>query len=406
MKMKLYNLAIRTARLMLPIAGWINPKIDRFVKGRKNNYSNSILSGHTDSIIWMHAASLGEYEQGLPVIEGLKKKFPKYKILISFFSPSGYDVRHTRSIADEVVYLPWDTPKDIDLFLSVYRPKLALIVKYELWPNLLLGLKKKNINTYLISGRFYNNHFLFKHPSWHYILNAFTYFFVQDEKSKQLLENIGYFNVSVSGDTRFDRVSMSSSAPGFIEDFIQNRICIVAGSTWPEDEALLLKAIKSSNEKTCWIIAPHEIQENKIQALIKQIQKPLLRYSELKHKDVKHADVFILDTVGQLAATYAEADIAYIGGGVGSSGLHNILEPAAHGIPIIIGQNYHDFPEAVDLVKKGGVISVKSSKEFEKILINMVQHNTKREQIGSINQSYVADNRGATAHILKNIFII
>lgn len=388
-----------------------NSKLKLGVNGRKNTFLTLKRNIQpTDKTFWFHCASLGEYEQGLPVFDALKQKYPDYKVVLSFFSPSGYEVRKNSKIADVVVYLPIDTIKNAKAFLDVVNPDFTIFIKYEIWPNFLNEIKKRNFNAILVSAVFRKSQSFFK---WYgkfmkSALEGFNYIFTQDSNSERLLKSININNVSVSGDTRFDRVynqlSLDNTVP-FIETFKNNETCVVLGSTWPADDKLYLDFINCSKDNTKYIIAPHNIKPNYITSLRSQIKKDVVCFSNMKGKDLSAFKVFILDTIGYLSKVYAYADIAYVGGAAGTTGLHNILEPATFGIPIIIGKNYSKFPEAKTLINIGGVLSVASSKAFEKSLQAYITNETLREEKGILNKAFVEENKGAVTQILNRIRI-
>jgi len=397
-----FNLSVSTAKLVLPFGGLFNPKIKAFVMGRKALWGQLRKLSPKQKTIWLHAASLGEYEQGLPLLEALKRKFPDRQFLVSFFSPSGYEIRHNHGVADLCVYLPWDTPKDVNRFLEITKPEMAFIVKYEFWPNLLEGLTSQNIPTYLISGRFYKKQFLFqkKGAFLRESLKGFTHFFVQDDNSKELLLSVGFKNVSITGDTRFDRVSELSTPLGFMETFAKDRFCVVAGSIWPKDFELIKAAIQESDKKICWVLAPHELQPSFINQMTTAISGKVQRYSKLEIEKLPETRVLILDTIGLLNACYASAQMAYVGGGMGTSGLHNVLEPAAAGIPIVIGKNYQNFDEAKEMIRGGGMYSCETEKSFKETSSRLTADKLQAEKIGKINLDYVNAQKGATQKIL------
>ena len=359
-----------------------------------------------DKTFWFHCASLGEYEQGLPVFEALKSKHPNYKVVLSFFSPSGYEVRKNAKLADVVVYLPLDTKTNAKHFLDFVNPDYILFVKYEIWPNLLLEIKKRQHKAVLISAVFRENQTFFK---WYggfmqMALFGFNYIFTQDEHSKVLLDSIGYNNVSVSGDTRFDRVSNQlkcDNTVSFIANFKANNLCVVYGSTWPDDDKLYLDFInKNKNPNLKFVIAPHNIKPSYINALKSQLQVKTICYSEMTTENLADYKVFILDTIGYLSKVYSYADIAYVGGGAGTTGLHNILEPAVFGIPILIGKNYDKFPEAKTLIDLGGVISIASTDAFNSTLNALILDDSLRKNQGEITQSFISDHTGAVHKIM------
>lgn len=398
----LYKLFVSTTKLVLPLAGMFHPKIKAFVHGRKFLWKQLNLLDPNKKTIWMHAASLGEYEQGLPVLEGLKKKYPDRQFVVSFFSPSGYEVRHNHGVADLCVYLPWDTSGDVKHFLDMLRPEMAFFIKYEFWPSLLESLAARNTPTYLISGRFYKKQFLFQKNGAFLLesLKGFTHFFVQDDSSKKLLASIGFNNVSTTGDTRFDRVSEPPTPLGFMEAFAKDRFCVVAGSIWPKDFDLIKDAIQNSDKNTCWLLAPHELQPGFINQMAEAISGKVQRYSQLETDKLSQTRVLILDTIGLLNACYASAQMAYVGGGMGTSGLHNVLEPAAAGIPVIIGKNYQKFDEAKEMIRIGGMLSVNDTNKLYKVFQNIVNDSELCEAMGQKNLDFIHTQKGATQKIL------
>ncbi len=396
----LYNLGIFLASIILPIIGFFNKKIKLFVNGRKESFSKiDVLKG--EKVVWFHVASLGEFEQARPIIEALKNTHARHKILVTFFSPSGYEIRKNYNLADVVCYLPLDSVANAKKFIETVKPVAAIFIKYEFWPNMLNELHKKEIKTILVSGILREEQLFFK---WYGgfmkdSLKAFHHFFVQNQTSKKLLNSINFKNVTVSGDTRFDRVFKileQDNHLSFIETFKNNAYAIIAGSTWKEDEALLVNYINNHATKDeKFIIAPHNIKKEAIAVLQASINKKTVLFSEKENKDLKDYDVFIIDTIGILTKIYKAADIAYVGGGL-KTGLHNILEPATFGVPVIIGDKYNKFKEAVDLVKIGGCISINNQETFTKNLQLLKDDKSLRNLTGIINKKYIEDNLGAT----------
>ncbi len=405
----LYNLFVVFASQALKLVAIFSPKIKLFVEGRKVVFPTLEQKiKPSDKTIWFHAASLGEYEQGLPVIEKIKEKFPSHKIVVTFFSPSGYEVRKNNTVADVTVYLPLDTKKNAKEFLSLVHPELVFFIKYEYWLNYLSELKELNTPTYLISGIFRENQMFFKWYGGFYrkALDTFTYFFVQNENSKKLLRQLGKANVAVSGDTRFDRVAAileKDNSLDFISQFKNNTLTIVVGSSWPKDESLLVDFINSNKYNVKFIIAPHNIKAEQIQQLKNSITKKTILFSERNDKNLADYDVFIIDTIGILTKIYSYADIAYVGGGFGNPGVHNILEPATYGVPIVIGPNYSHFAEAIALVNLEGCISISNKKELETALMNLILIEVERDEKGHICETFVQMNKGATNIIMKTI---
>ena len=397
------------ASQIVKLLALFSPKIKLFVEGRKTVFQSleSKISS-SDKTIWFHAASLGEYEQGLPVMEKIKKEFPNHKIVVTFFSPSGYEVRKNNSIADTCVYLPLDTNSNAQKFLKLVHPDLVFFIKYEYWPNYLNELKKLNIKTYLISGIFRENQAFFQWYGGFYrnALKAFDYFFVQNESSKLLLQKLGFNNVKISGDTRFDRVVSileRDNSLDFIKLFKNNTITIVIGSSWPKDESLLVNYINQTNEKVKFIIAPHNIKVEQIQELKNSITKKTVLFSEKENTDLSNYDVLIVDTIGILTKIYSYAEIAYVGGGFGNPGIHNILEPATFGIPIIVGPNFTNFAEAVALVHQEGCVCVANQNELNDAFSNLISNEDIRHEKGHICSTFVQMNKGATDVTIKHI---
>lgn len=410
MKRSIYNFLVHASELVLWPTRFFSPKMKLFLDGRKGVFE--FLEQNIrkeDKTIWFHCASLGEYEQGLPIMESLKKKYPNYKLVLSFFSPSGYEVRKNGSIADLVCYLPLDTQANAKKFLDCVHPEMAFFVKYEFWPNYLYELKLRSIPTYLISGVFRKDQSFFRSRGsiLRDSLKSFNHFFLQNTQSLELLKSIGLNNASVSGDTRFDRVSKQLEIDNhlaFMEYFKGNNLCLVCGSTWPEDEAVLLPFLNSNTGQAIKIvIAPHKIDSAQIRELQKKLKASVALYSDKEQDLLSQKKVLILDTVGLLSKVYWYADIAYVGGAMGKSGLHNILEPATFGVPIVIGKNYQAFPEAVTLEKLHGVHTIENADECQLILNRLVDEEAFRNETGSICERYVQENKGATQKILRHL---
>ncbi len=404
-----YNIIIIIASFLLKIVAIFSPKIKLFVDGRKAVFE--ILSNKInpdEKTIWFHAASLGEYEQGLPVIEKIKIKYPNHKIVLTFFSPSGFEIRKNNKVADVTVYLPLDTKSNAKKFLEIVHPEMVIFIKYEFWPNYLNELKKFQIKTYLISGIFREKQVFFKWYGNFYrnALKSFEYFFVQNESSKILLQSIGFNNVKISGDTRFDRVISIlelDNSLDYIKDFKNKITTIVIGSSWTKDENLIINYINQCSNNVKFIIAPHNIKPDEIQKLNNSISKSVILFSEKKDHNLSKFNVFIIDTIGILTKIYSYADIAYVGGGFGNPGVHNILEPATFGVPIIIGPNYSHFAEAIALVHQGGCISISNQKELNEVFDNLISNEDFRREKGHICSTFVDMNKGATNIILNYI---
>ena len=409
----LYNLVVILASQLLKIVALFSPKMKLFVDGRKSVFETLAKTIQaTDKTIWFHAASLGEYEQGLPVIETIKQQFPTHKIVVTFFSPSGYEVRKNNTVADATVYLPLDTISNAKQFVELVHPEMVFFIKYEYWPNYLNELKKQKIKTYLISGILRENQAFFKWYGEFYrnTLKTFDFFFVQNESSKNLLQSIGFNNVKVSGDTRFDRVVSileRDNSLDFIEQFKDNKTTIVIGSSWPKDESLLVNYINQSSDEVKFIIAPHNIKQEQISNLKNQIQKKTILFSENVETrliaSLQEYNVFIIDTIGILTKIYSYADVAYVGGGFGNPGVHNILEPATFGVPIVIGPNYSHFAEATALVNMEGCISIQNQTQLNEAFDLLLHNEDERLEKGHICSTFVQMNKGATQTIINHI---
>jgi len=404
-----YNFAIQLVNALLPALGLFNEKIKKGVIGRKKTLNFLLKNiGKSDTVFWFHCASLGEYEQGLPVFKNLKLLYPQAKIVLTFFSPSGYEIRQENPITPLVVYLPLDTKKNVNLFLKGVRPSLVIFVKYELWPNYLLALKSHSAKVFLISALFRPQQYFFKSflKKWRQLLFSFDHIFTQDKESKALLKGVGFNEVTVSNDTRFDRVSSQleqNNTLEFVEGFIDNKTCIVAGSTWPEDHAILGAYIKAAKGNLKFIIAPHKIEKQGIQKLKNTLGDKAALYTNYNPETLSTKQVLIIDTIGLLTKLYHYAAVAYIGGGMGTTGLHNTLEAAVFSVPIIIGKNYERFPEAKAMLDLGGLVSVQDASSFKKSLDVFVEDENLRHSCGQKNKEYIDKNKGATALITEKI---
>ncbi|WP_246109154.1 3-deoxy-D-manno-octulosonic acid transferase [Seonamhaeicola algicola] len=408
----LYNIGISLAGFALKCLTPFNDKIKLGVNGRKQTFN--VLKTHLnneDKTLWFHCASLGEYEQGLPVFKELRNYHKNHKIVLSFFSPSGYEIRKNTPVADVVVYLPLDTLKNASKFINMVKPELTIFVKYDIWPNILNTLKEKQLKAILISANFRANqsYFKFYGKKLKNALFAFDHIFTQNETSKKLLNSINYKNVTVTGDTRFDRVYsqlQQNNTLNFIETFKNNQLCVVAGSTWPEDEALLIDFINNTEHKNVkFIIAPHNIKANQINNLKEQLHPKTVLFTEKENSNLPNAQVFIINTIGILSKIYNYANIAYVGGAMGNTGLHNTLEPAVFGVPIIIGKNYDKFPEAADMINFGGMFSIANNQELSEILSKLITKSDFCNKAGSKNLNYIKNNKGAVIQILSYLRI-
>lgn len=402
----IYNILVHFSGIILRIAALFSQKLSLFVKGRTHVFKHleqEIASN--DRVIWFHTASLGEFEQGLPVMEEVRKNYPQHKIVLTFFSPSGYEVKKNTPVADVVCYLPLDTRSNARRFLRMVHPELAVFVKYEFWPNYLRELKRSRVNTLLISAIFRPEQAFFK-PYGRFMrssLEVFKHLFVQDQRSEKLLKGIGITDVTVSGDTRFDRVHQILSRDNhldFLEEFKGEATLMVAGSTWPEDEAVLVDYInRNSQEGIKYVIAPHNIKTKAVDALLKSLHTAVIRYTDMDDRPLEDAGVFILDTIGLLTRAYSYADLAYVGGGMGNTGLHNTLEPAVFGVPVIIGPHYKGFREAELLVEKGGILVADDKNSFAAHMDYLLDNQEILSEKGKINKNFIEKSRGAVIQI-------
>lgn len=382
------------------------------VKGHRNAWR--ILRqnmDHSQPWLWFHASSLGEFEQGRPIMEQIRAEHPEYKIIVTFYSPSGYEVRKNYPGADLVCYLPFDTLLNSRLFLQIVRPKMAFFIKYEFWPNYLLHLNRMAIPTYLISGIFRPEQVFFKKWGKPYrdLLSKFTHFFVQDQQSVDLLKSVGYSeNVSISGDTRFDRVleirdnaKVLDKVVSFSKTTNSSVKILVAGSSWPKDEQLFIPYFNEHPELKL-IVAPHEIHEDHLQSIEALLTRPSLRYSQASPEELSTCDSLIVDCFGLLSSIYQYGDIAYIGGGFGT-GIHNTPEAAVYGIPVLFGPNYDKFIEAKELIACGGGFSIQTKEELEAELNRLISDEAYRKGTGKKAGEMVKKGSGGTQIILDKL---
>lgn len=406
----LYNIAMLIYQSFIWLASkFNNNKATLFLSGRENVFAlleQKRLPGEHN--VWFHAASLGEFEQGRPIMESLKNSHPEYKILLTFFSPSGYEVRKDYQGADIICYLPMDMSWNVKRFLDIVQPDCAIFIKYEFWMNYLLELKKRQIKTYIVSAIFRESQLFFKWYGGYYrnLLKSFNHLFVQNDESVRLLHSIGFDNVTKVGDTRFDRVAdIASNAKELpiVQLFKSDKKVLVAGSSWPNDEEILLSYF-NQNKDIKLIIAPHEIHEEHLQSIISKLKRPYLRYSQATTENISEADCLIIDCFGLLSSIYRYGEIAYIGGGFGV-GIHNILEAAVYGIPVIFGPNYKKFQEAVDLIELGGAFSIADYTGFSRLMSDLLVDNSSLyASSAAVSNDYSQRNRGATIKVLDIIF--
>jgi 3-deoxy-D-manno-octulosonic-acid transferase len=405
----IYNTVIFFYSLSIKIASLFNNKAKLWVEGRTNifNKLENAFKNNKNEVIWFHCASLGEFEQGRPIIEKIKEKYPHYKILITFFSPSGFEIRKNYNGADYVFYLPIDTARNAKKFIEIVNPKIAFFIKYEFWYHYLKTLKNKQVKVYLISALFHKNQIFFKPYGSLYreILKCYDYIFVQDDNSMELLTKLGLNNICVSGDTRYDRVfaiASKSNSLELIAAFKADKNLIVAGSCWQAEEQLIVSYIAQKGFTHKFIFAPHDISEahlSQLESLL--IKYNYVRYSKADIKSISNFDILIIDNIGLLSSIYKYADIAIIGGAFGS-GLHNILEAVVYGCPVIFGPKYYSFPEAVELLNIGGACSVRNSNE----LMNDIEFLSSPENKEFLNKTckdFVTSRKGATEKIFNII---
>ena len=415
----LYSAGIALYRFGVRIAGLHNEKAKKLDEGQrhiKDHLAEHIKPG--DRVVWVHAASLGEFEQGRPLIEKIKHEHPEYKILLTFFSPSGYEVRKNYAGADCVCYLPFDTPHRVKRFIDLAHPEIAIFVKYEIWRNYLHELNKRHIPTYLISAAFRPDQFFFRHPgSWYgQWLKWYTHIFVQDEGSRQLLRGLKIEDVDVCGDTRFDRVSdiraMQKVIPE-LEAFVNNTAerknrVMMAGSSWEADEDIYIPWFNEHSDVKL-VIAPHEFDSHRLEKLRQRFRNGVVLLSEIKNgktstKGVREAQVLIIDCFGLLSSAYAYCDVAYVGGGFGA-GLHNINEAAVYDIPVIYGPNNKKFIEAREMAECGGGVPIASASDFETAANLLLGEDDKERRLkGDAAGKYIRSKLGATQKIYDFIF--
>lgn len=406
----MYKISIYVYYIAIYIASvFRHKKAVQWINGRKNLFNEiekKVKTSHP--LAWFHCASLGEFEQGRPLMEEFRKQYPTYKILLTFFSPSGYEVRKNYNGADYIFYLPIDTPANAKRFLALTNPTLVFFIKYEFWFNYIKQIKKNAIPFFVISSNFRKSQHYFKWYGFWFRkqLKGVSRFFVQNNNSLQLLNNIHITNVTVSGDTRFDRVmalAQNTMKLPLIEKFCDGKDIFIAGSTWEPDEDILIKLINSEKTKYKFIIAPHMVDKPHIASLVEKIKKGhVVLYSEADLDNVLYAKVLIIDCIGILSNLYRYGKIAYIGGGFGS-GIHNILEAATYGMPVIFGPKYHKFIEAVELIEKGGAYCIHNENEFMQVVMDLITNNKQLREKSAIAREYVQKNIGATQLILKEI---
>ncbi len=403
----LYNLALKAYVFGIWLASFFNTKAKYWVDGRKAifNRLQKAVEKENRPIIWMHCASLGEFEQGRPVIEGLKKEQPNYRILLTFYSPSGYEIRKNYSEADLVFYLAPDSKKNARQFLDIVQPSFAIFVKYEFWYHYLSQLKERNISTILISALFRPNQLFFKSYGGFFksILTSFEHIFVQNQASFDLLQQHQIEHCSVAGDSRIDRVlDLAKQAKTFpiVKAFAQQAPILVGGSTWSPDEDIICPFINNTTQWKC-IIAPHDIKESHLQEIESKLTVSCTRYSKANVKTIAQSKVLLIDNIGMLSSLYQYGTIAYIGGGFGA-GIHNTLEPITFGLPVLFGPKYKKFEEALSLVKTGGAMCIYNKNDFRNWM-DILSDKKQYDKASKTARAYVEKNQGASELILEYI---
>jgi len=405
----IYNISIFLYSILIKLTAPFNIKARQISNGREQIFAGlKAKIKHDRPIIWIHCASLGEFEQGRPIIEAIKKQHSEYQILLTFFSPSGYEIRKNYNLADYICYLPADTKRNAEKLIELVHPEIVFFVKYEFWYHYITELKKRKIPLYLVSAIFRENQLFFKNSPWgkwyRQMLSGFEHFFVQDEQSVRLLAQIGIHKVTKAGDTRFDRVAeiaRNGKNIPIVEKFKGTSQLVVAGSTWKPDEELLVQYIHSHPE-TKFIIAPHETKKGNIERLINLLKSPVICYSEATEESVMNKQVLIVDTIGLLSAIYKYADLAYIGGGFGV-GIHNTLEAAIFGMPIVFGPNYLKFQEATNMVNLGIAYPISDYNSLQTILKDLLTDPGKKDMISRDCVTFTNQNLGATQIILNKV---
>ncbi len=407
----LYNILRPIYVFIIRVYGLINEKAGKWVAGRKNwrrHITNILRPG--EQRIWIHCSSVGEFEQAKPIITALREEYPAYKILVTFYSPSGYEANKNNALADYVFYLPMDGRRNAARFIDLVEPKLVLFIKYEFWYHYLATLHKRGIPTLLVSGAFRQGQPFFKWYGGFFrsMLQHFTFFYLQDERSERLLYKIGiHKNVIISGDTRYDRVAVIAknvTQIAGIDAFKAGHRIYIAGSTWPGDEAVIHECLALVPESWKMIIAPHEIDADKIEKLRHTLGVPTILYSELSAANTgADKKVLIVDNIGMLSRLFAYGDIAYIGGGFQSGGIHNVLEPAVFGLPVIIGPIYEKFVEAKELASRKLVFPVSNAHEYGEILKKLIVDEEYRTDVSTALKQFMRDHTGATARIMDGV---
>lgn len=403
----LYTLLIGLYSTLILLYSPFNTKARQWISGRRHWRSRTKDIDPNGHVIWVHCASLGEFEQGRPLIEKIKAEKQGWQVVLTFFSPSGYEVRKNYDGADLVMYLPADTPLNAHDFIRNVRPDIAVFIKYEFWYNYLNALRRNKIPVYLVSGIFRPDQLFFRWYGRFYrkMIFMFGHIFVQNRESLDLLNGIGYTKCTVTGDTRFDRVSQIAEKARelpLISAFRGEERLFVAGSSWDPDEEIIIRYINETGGRMKWLFAPHEIDESHLSRIERKLEVPSKRYSVYSPEDTD-ARVLIIDNIGMLSSVYRYASMAAIGGGFGK-GIHNILEPACWGIPVLFGPNHERFMEAVVLQKNGGAFVFENSREFSDTVNRLTSNTDEYEKACKASREYIFSNTGATAKVFSKMF--
>ena len=403
----MYSFVICIYLFAVKLVSLFNPKVRLMVRGHAQVFRTlreRIEPGAR--YIWFHAASLGEFEQGRPLMERIRREHPEYKILLTFFSPSGYEVRKNYAGADVICYLPFDTPRNVRRFLNLAHPCMAFFIKYEFWQNYLKGLQRRGIPAYSVSSIFRKNQVFFRWYGGRYykVLTRFTHLFVQNEVSKELLATLGIYNVTVVGDTRFDRVieifEQAKQLP-LVEAFKQGRRVMVAGSSWQPDEDIFIPYFNEHPEMKL-IIAPHVIGESHLAEIIGKLKRPYVRYTQATEEEAAKADCLIVDCFGLLSSIYRYGEIAYVGGGFGV-GIHNVLEAAVYGVPVLFGPNNRRFQEARQLLETEGSFEIHDEASFRARMDRFLSDEAYLSDCGKRSGAYVHGHAGASDKVLGSV---
>lgn len=404
--MILYGFLIRIYWLAVRFAAIRNGKAKKFVAGRRNWRSVLKKQDLSGQVVWFHCASLGEFEQGRPLMEEMRARAPQVKILLTFFSPSGYEVRKDYSGADFICYLPIDTRRNAEDFVKLTNPALAVFVKYEVWPNYFASCKRNEVPLYMVSAIFRQDHRYFKPYGslFRRHLQMASKFYVQNDESKELLSTIGITNVKVTGDTRFDRVKAIADQARHVESIVSfkgQQLLVVAGSTWLSEERLISQFLSTNEQPFKLIIAPHDVNAERLKAVSDRFPEAL-KFSEARIGEIEKAQILIIDNVGMLNRIYAQGDLAIIGGGF-DKGLHNTLEAAVFGLPVIIGPNHQQFAEALALRERGAAFAIQDQDEFDMILSSLILNESMRFEASEAAKNFVEENLGSTAEIMEDV---